>query len=228
MSLTDSTPATITTAGNPTVQLPEPPAPGRLVHGGFVHGLLTNKKALFGLAILVLFRPPGAAGPRPGTGRPLRLRPRWPPWHHPRTTCSEPPPKARTCSPSPCGDRAARCSSDSPWAWRRPSSACLVGLASAYFGKAIDEATLAADQRLPAPARAAAPGDPRRIPAAGARHRRSSSWSSPAGQGRARVLRSQALSIRSKDFVAAAVVTGETGLAASCSGKSCPTWPPSS
>ena len=45
--------------------------------------------------------------------------------------------------------------------------------------------------------------------------------------GSARVLRSQALSIRGKDFVAAAIVTGERG-SGSCSGRSCRTWRPSS
>ena len=44
--------------------------------------------------------------------------------------------------------------------------------------------------------------------------------------GRARVLRSQALSMRSKDFVASAVVTGEKAVRI-MSGRSCRTWPPS-
>ncbi len=42
--------------------------------------------------------------------------------------------------------------------------------------------------------------------------------------GSARVLRSQALSIRSKDFVAASLVTGEAA-SGSCSARCCRTWP---
>ena len=106
MSLTDSTPTAITTAGNPTVQIPEPPAPGRLVHGGFVHGILTNKKALFGLAVLVLFALLALLAPLLAPGNPSDFGPEAS-WRHPRPTCSGPPPKARTCSPSPCGDREA-------------------------------------------------------------------------------------------------------------------------
>ena len=45
---------------------------------------------------------------------------------------------------------------------------------------------------------------------------------SPAGPGRRRVLRSQTLSLREKDFVSAAEVSGEGG-SGSSSARSCPT-----
>lgn len=207
MSLTDSAPTASTTAGNPTVQVPESPAPGRLVHGGFVHGILTNKKALFGLVILVIFALLALLAPVLAPGNPSDFGPE--------------------ASLAPSADHLLGTTSKGQdvlalTLWGSRSSlavgfivgiaatfiGCLVGIASAYFGKAIDELlSLLTNIFLLIPglpllvvlAAFLPPG-----PATVVIVLVITGWA-----GSARVLRSQALSLRSKDFVAAAVVTGE-------------------
>ena len=85
---------------------------------------------------------------------------------------------------------------------------CLVGIASAYFGKAIDELlSLLTNVFCSSPGFHfwwSSPPFCRRAPSPSSSSLVITGWA-----GSARVLRSQALSLRSKDFVAAAVVTGE-------------------
>ena len=207
MSLTDSTPTATTTTGNPTVQVPEPPAPGRLAHGGFVHGILTNKKALFGLAILVIFALLALLAPLLAPGNPTDFGPE----------ASLAPSANHLLGTTSKGQDVLALT-----LWGSRSSlavgfivgiaatfiGCLVGIASAYFGKAIDELlSLLTNIFLLIPDFHSwwfSPHSCRRDPPPS-----SSSWSSPAGQAAPVCSAPRHLSLRSKDFVAAAVVTGE-------------------
>ncbi len=88
----------------------------------------------------------------------------------------------------------------------------VVGMTAGYFGGIDRRRALADHQRLPDHPRPAAAGRAGRLPRQRQRARTSSlvltvtGWAWPA-----RVLRSQTLSLREKDFVAAAEVSGESG-----------------
>jgi peptide/nickel transport system permease protein len=204
--MTDPTPTT-TSAVAPTAVLPAPPTAGRLTYGGFVHGILTSKKALFGLAILVVFAALAILAPILAPGNPSDFGP----------DVSLAPSARHLLGTTSKGQDVLALTM-----WGSRSSltvgfivglaatfiGCLIGIASAYFGKVIDEVlSLLTNIFLLIPGlpllvvlAAFLPPGPGTVVVVLI----ITGWA-----GSARVLRSQALSLRSKDFVAAAVVTGE-------------------
>ncbi|MDR6792009.1 peptide/nickel transport system permease protein [Pseudarthrobacter oxydans] len=173
----------------------------------FVHGILTNKKALAGMAVMLVFIALALLAPVLFPGDPSRitamasLEPSAEHWLG--TTAKGQDVLALTVH----GSRSSLFVGLTV-GFASTFVGILVGLASAYFGKFIDEAlSLATNVFL------LLPGLPLLVILAAFL---------PPGlgtvilvlvvtgwAGSARVLRSQALSIRSKDFVAAAVVSGE-------------------
>ncbi|NUT70479.1 ABC transporter permease [Pseudarthrobacter sp. C4D7] len=179
------------------------PKPNR----SFVHGLLTNKKALVGMAVMALFIVVALLAPVLFPGDPSRIT----------AMASLEPDAGHWLGTTAKGQdvlaltvHGARSSLlvGLTVGFASTFIGILVGLASAYFGKVIDEAlSLVTNVFL------LLPGLPLLVILAAFL---------PPGlgtvilvlivtgwAGSARVLRSQALSIRSKDFVAAAVVSGE-------------------
>jgi peptide/nickel transport system permease protein len=174
---------------------------------GFVHGLLTNKKAMVGMAVMLVFITLALLAPLMFPGDPLRitdmasLEPSAEHWLG--TTAKGQDVMALTIH----GSRSSLLVGLTV-GFASTLIGILVGLAAAYFGKFIDEAlSLVTNVFL------LLPGLPLLVILAAFL---------PPGlgtvilvlvitgwAGSARVLRSQALSIRSKDFVAAAVVSGE-------------------
>jgi peptide/nickel transport system permease protein len=189
------------------LQQPTEPKAARKPNRGFVHGLITNKKAMTGMAIMLIFIVLALAAPVLFPGDPSRitgmasLEPD--PEHWLGTTAKGQDVLALTI-------HGARSSLLVGLTVGLASTfiGILVGLASAYFGKFIDEAlSLLTNVFL------LLPGLPLLVilaaflpPGLGTviLVLTVTGWA-----GSARVLRSQALSIRSKDFVAAAVVSGE-------------------
>jgi peptide/nickel transport system permease protein len=188
-----------------------PPAPrsilAKITGGGLVHGLLTNKKALFGLTILFLFVLLAVLAPVLMPGNPSNFT----------AEISTAPSSEHWLGTTAKGQDVLALT-----LWGSRSSlavgfavgliatfiGCLVGIASAYFGKVADELlSLLTNIFLLIPglpllvvlAAFLPPG-----PATVVIVLVITGWA-----GSARVLRSQALSIRGKDFVAAAIVTGE-------------------
>ncbi|MGA7203568.1 MAG: ABC transporter permease [Specibacter sp.] len=179
----------------------------KITGGGLVHGLLTNKKALFGLTILFLFVLLAVLAPVLMPGNPSNFT----------AEISTAPSSEHWLGTTAKGQDVLALT-----LWGSRSSlavgfavgliatfiGCLVGIASAYFGKVADELlSLLTNIFLLIPglpllvvlAAFLPPG-----PATVVIVLVITGWA-----GSARVLRSQALSIRGKDFVAAAIVTGE-------------------
>ncbi|MBW4094944.1 MAG: ABC transporter permease [Acidobacteria bacterium] len=174
---------------------------------GLIHGLLTNKKALFGLTILFLFVLLAVMAPLIAPGNPSNFGP----------DVSAAPSSEHWLGTTAKGQDVMALT-----LWGSRSSlavgfavgliatfiGCLVGIASAYFGKVADELlSLLTNIFLLIPGlpllvvlAAFLPPGPTTVVIVLV----ITGWA-----GSARVLRSQALSIRGKDFVAAAIVTGE-------------------
>ncbi|WP_426300700.1 ABC transporter permease [Arthrobacter sp. R-11] len=186
---------------------PTQPTAARKPNRSFVHGLITNKKALVGMIVMLVFIALALLAPVLFPGDPSRitdmasLEPS--PEHWLGTTAKGQDVLALTVH----GSRSSLLVGLTV-GFASTFIGILVGLASAYFGKVIDEAlSLVTNVFL------LLPGLPLLVILAAFL---------PPGlgtvilvlvvtgwAGSARVLRSQALSIRSKDFVAAAVVSGE-------------------
>ncbi|MHC6592891.1 ABC transporter permease [Arthrobacter sp. C152] len=189
------------------LQQPTEAKAARKTNRGFIHGLIINKKAMTGMAIMLIFIVLALAAPVLFPGDPSRitgmasLEPDSEHWLG--TTAKGQDVLALTI-------HGARSSLLVGLTVGLASTfiGILVGLASAYFGKFIDEAlSLLTNVFL------LLPGLPLLVilaaflpPGLGTviLVLTVTGWA-----GSARVLRSQALSIRSKDFVAAAVVSGE-------------------
>ncbi|BCW78459.1 ABC transporter permease [Arthrobacter sp. NicSoilC5] len=189
------------------LQQPTEAKAARKTNRGFIHGLTTNKKAMTGMAIMLVFIVLALAAPMLFPGDPSRitgmasLEPDGEHWLG--TTAKGQDVLALTV-------HGARSSLFVGLTVGFASTfvGILVGLASAYFGKFVDETlSLLTNVFL------LLPGLPLLVilaaflpPGLGTvvLVLTVTGWA-----GSARVLRSQALSIRSKDFVAAAVVSGE-------------------
>ncbi|MDQ0118751.1 ABC transporter permease [Pseudarthrobacter sp902506025] len=189
------------------LQQPTEAKAARKTNRGFIHGLTTNKKAMTGMAIMFVFIVLALAAPMLFPGDPSRitgmasLEPDGEHWLG--TTAKGQDVLALTV-------HGARSSLFVGLTVGFASTfvGILVGLASAYFGKFVDETlSLLTNVFL------LLPGLPLLVilaaflpPGLGTviLVLTVTGWA-----GSARVLRSQALSIRSKDFVAAAVVSGE-------------------
>lgn len=207
MSISQSQRQTVTQGDDAT----PPPAKrsilARVTGGGLVHGLLTNKKALFGLTILFVFVLLAVLAPVLMPGNPSNFT----------ADISIAPSSEHWLGTTAKGQDVLALTL---WGSRSSLSVgftvgliatfigCLVGIASAYFGKVVDELlSLLTNIFLLIPglpllvvlAAFLPPG-----PATVVIVLVITGWA-----GSARVLRSQALSIRGKDFVAAAIVTGE-------------------
>ncbi|MET3934366.1 ABC transporter permease [Arthrobacter sp. OAP107] len=189
------------------LQQPTEPKAARKPNRGFVHGLITNKKAMTGMAIMLVFIVLALAAPVLFPGDPSRitgmasLEPDGEHWLG--TTAKGQDVLALTIH----GVRSSLLVGLTV-GLASTFIGILVGLASAYFGKFTDEAL-----SLLTNAFLLLPGLPLLVilaaflpPGLGTviLVLTVTGWA-----GSARVLRSQALSIRSKDFVAAAVVSGE-------------------
>ncbi|NVM98155.1 ABC transporter permease [Arthrobacter sp. SDTb3-6] len=207
MSISQSQRQTVTQGDDATPPSAKRSILARVTGGGLVHGLLTNKKALFGLTILFLFVLLAVLAPLLSPGNPSNF--------------------TADVSAAPSSDHWLGTTAKGQdvlaltlWGSRSSLSVgftvgliatfigCLVGIASAYFGKVTDELlSLLTNIFLLIPglpllvvlAAFLPPG-----PATVVIVLVITGWA-----GSARVLRSQALSIRGKDFVAAAIVTGE-------------------
>ena len=185
------------------------PTAARKPNRSFVHGLITNKKALVGMIVMLRVHRACFAGPRAVPRRPVADH---------CDGLAEPSPEHWLGTTAKGQDVLALTvhgSRSSLFVGLTVGLAStfigiLVGLASAYFGKFIDEAlSLVTNVFLLLPglpllvilAAFLPPGLGTVILVLAV-----TGWA-----GSARVLRSQALSIRGKDFVAAAVVSGERG-----------------
>jgi peptide/nickel transport system permease protein len=186
------------------------PQPGKPARYGLVHGLLTNRKAAFGASVLTIFAVAAFLAPWISPGDPAAFV----------ATPSQPPSSAHWLGTTAKGQDVLALTL---WGARKSLSVgfavgvlasfvgVAVGLASAYFGRFVDEfLSLLTNVFL------LIPGLPLLVilaaflpPGAGTviLVLVLTGWA-----GSARVLRSQALSIRGKDFVAASVVTGEHAL----------------
>ncbi|MDN3483451.1 ABC transporter permease [Arthrobacter sp. APC 3897] len=189
------------------LQQPTEAKAARKANRGFLHGLINNKKAMAGMAIMLVFIVMALAAPLLFPDDPSRitgmasLEPDSEHWLG--TTAKGQDVLALTVH----GARSSLLVGLSV-GFASTFIGILVGLASAYFGKFIDEAlSLLTNVFL------LLPGLPLLVilaaflpPGLGTiiLVLTVTGWA-----GSARVLRSQALSIRSKDFVAAAVVSGE-------------------
>ena len=207
--------------GRPAQAAPPPPTQARR-RRGLLRGLLSNSKAVAGLVILAIFLLIALLAPVLAPGDPSLIT---------GMGCQPPSPEHWLGTTAKGQDVLAltiwgarssllrRLHRRARW---RLLVGLLVGLASAYFGRCVDDVAVAGHQRLPAAARPAAARDPRRVPAAGLGTvilvLVITGWA-----GSARVLRSQAMSIRGKDFVAR-LASPASGRSASCSGRSCRTW----
>lgn len=189
------------------LQQPTEAKAARKTNRGFIHGLVTNKKAMTGMAIMLVFIVLALAAPVLFPGDPSRIT---------GMASLEPDGEYLLGTTAKGQDvlaltiYGARSSLlvGLTVGFASTFVGILVGLASAYFGKIIDEAlSLLTNVFL------LLPGLPLLVilaaflpPGLGTviLVLTVTGWA-----GSARVLRSQALSIRSKDFVAAAVVSGE-------------------
>jgi len=204
---------------------PTQPTTARKPNRSFIHGLISNKKALVGMIVMLVFIALALLAPALFPGDPSRitamasLEPS--PEHWLGTTAKGQDVLALTVH----GSRSSLFVGLTV-GFASTFIGILVGLASAYFGKFIDEAlSLVTNVFL------LLPGLPLLVilaaflpPGLGTviLVLTVTGWA-----GSARVLRSQALSIRSKDFVAAAVVSGERA-GRIMFRETCPTWPRSS
>jgi peptide/nickel transport system permease protein len=80
------------------LQQPTEPKAARKPNRGFVHGLITNKKAMTGMAIMLVFIVLALAAPVLFPGDPSRIT-GMASLEPDGSTGSEPPPRARMCSP---------------------------------------------------------------------------------------------------------------------------------
>ncbi|WP_103063206.1 ABC transporter permease [Actinomyces qiguomingii] len=193
--------------GNPLVAMPS----ARIRRStGILRSLLNSRKALFGIAVLLLFIVLALLAPVISPGDPARIT----------SSMAAPPSAEHWLGVTPKGQDVFAMT-----LWGARSSlavglsvgviatfvALLIGLASAYFGRAVDGILAVVTNVF-----LLLPGLPLLVVLAGFM---------PPGQGTiiivlvvtgwagaARVMRSQALSVRGKDFVAAALVTGERPL----------------